>query len=195
MNIIKLSAVVVLSVLMAACAGTNFVRPAENAFVLGSTTRQQVEAQQGKPYQRGKITKNTEMLDSLSYAYATGGESLVGGVTPARAAGYYFLNDILVGQEFISSFKEDATDFDESKVSSIVKGKTTKEEVITLLGKPSGNYIYPLVANKDDTGIVYQYTQTKGTVFNLKFYQKLLIISINKSGIVTDVNFTSTGEQ
>lgn len=196
MNLIKLAAAVALSLLMAACAGTDFVRPAETAFVLGSTTKQQVETQQGKPFQVDKLTINNEMLDSYSYAYATSsGESLVDGVTPARAAGFFFLDDVLVGQDFISSFKEDSTDFDESRVSSILKDKTTKEEVITLLGKPSGNYIYPLVVNKEDAGLVYQYTQTKGSVFNTKVYQKLLVISINKGGIVTSVHFTSSGEK
>ena len=195
MKLMKTAAVVALACLMTACAGTNFVRPADNAFLLGSTTKEQVIAQMGKPYSEGKVTKNGQVIDTSVYAYASGGASLAGGVTPARSAGFYYLNGTLIGQEFVSSFKEDSTDFDESKISSLQKGKSTKSDVIALFGKPSGNYIFPLVANKDDAGLVYQYSQVKGSAFNLKFYQKLLIISLNKTGIVTDVNFTSSGEK
>ena len=49
--------------------------------------------------------------------------------------GFYFFDEVLVGHEFLSSWAEDHTDFDEKKVSTIVKGKTTRAEVIQLLGQ------------------------------------------------------------
>ncbi len=72
------------------------------------------------------------------YAHAAGAASLVGGVTPARGQGFYFWNAVLVGHEFTSSFDEDKTDFDASKVQQIKSGETTEAEVLALLGKPQG---------------------------------------------------------
>jgi len=195
MKAIKILAVLGLFSLLAACAGTDFVRPADSTYSLGSTTKQQILEKQGKPYRQGQVTKNNEALESFSYAYAaTGGDALYSGVVSARSLGFYFSNNILVGKEFVSSFKSDASDFDESKMKAITKGVSTKEQVIALLGNPSGSYIYPLIKNKEDTAMVYQYTQAKGTAFNMKFYQKLLVISFNNN-VVTDIEYTSSGEK
>ena len=54
-------------------------------------------------------------------------------------------NELLVAQEFVSSFQADATEYDESKVGAIVKGRTTRAEVLALLGRPNGEAIYPVI--------------------------------------------------
>jgi len=181
---------------LAGCAGTNFKRPDAGALVLGKSTTADVTRVMGTPMQTGELLKNNEKIKTLRYAYAEGASTgRYPGVTPARAMVFSTFNDLLIGQEFMSSFTNDATEFDETKVTSIVKGKSTRADVIALLGKPTGDVAYPLAKTKGDTGIVYGYSHVKGSVFNMKFYSKMLIVSIDASGVVTDVDYTSSGEK
>jgi hypothetical protein len=93
----------------------------------------------------------------------------------------------LVAEEFVSSFPNDAIDFDEPKVSSIVKCKTTKAEVLTLLGKANGSDIYPFIKTQGETALLYSYGHAKGSAFNMKFYNKSLSVSFNAASVATDV--------
>jgi outer membrane protein assembly factor BamE (lipoprotein component of BamABCDE complex) len=178
------------------CAGSDFVRPAESDFVVGKSTLADVNTKMGNPLQTGQLTKNDKLMKVSKYAYAaSGGESAHPGVTPARSLTFLFFEDNLVGKEFVSSFKQDSTDFDGQKVSSISKGKSTRQDVVALLGKPSGEAVYPVIKNVGDAAYVYSYVQAKGTVFNMKFYNKSLLVSFSPSGLVTDVEYTTSGEQ
>lgn len=182
--------------LLSACAGTDFVRPADGVLVVGKSTQADVTARMGSPYQTGDLIKNEKQLRVARYAYAsTGGESAYPGVTPARAMAFTFYNDKLASQEFISSFKLDSTDFDGTKVSSIVKGKSTSADVIALFGKPTGEAVYPVIKGMDDSAYIYSYSHAKGSVFDMKFYQKSLAVSFNAAGVVTDVEYFSSGDQ
>jgi hypothetical protein len=181
---------------LAGCAGTNFKRPDAQAFQLGKSTTADISRVMGAPGQTGEMMKNNEKVKSSRYAYAEGaGTGRYPGVTPARAMVFTTFNDVLVGQEFVSSFPEDATEFDDAKVPGIVKGKTTRAEVIALLGKPNGEAIYPLIKSKDQNAMVYSYTHVKGSVFNMKLYSKSAVISLDAANVVTDVEFASTGEK
>lgn len=150
--------------LIGGCAvGRDFVRPDEGALVIGRTTYKDVFLKYGTPFREGTKTVNDQVVKMVSYAYSSaGGTPLAEGVTPARGMGFYFANDVLVGHEFASSFKDDNTDFDESKVKLIRKGETTGKEVITLLGPPHGVHTHPLIKEKDAKGLVYLYSQTRG---------------------------------
>ena len=111
---------------LAGCAGKDFVRPASDTFQLGRTSHSQVVQKMGEPSRSGDLLTNDKSVKSISYVYAsTMGQPLEGGVVPARGLTYYFYDDTLVGQEFISSFKSDNTNFDNTKVESVKKGKTT----------------------------------------------------------------------
>jgi outer membrane protein assembly factor BamE (lipoprotein component of BamABCDE complex) len=181
---------------LTACAGVDFVRPAPDSFTLGKTTEQEVLQRMGKPYQTGTMEKNGKTTQFASYAYASvGGEALYEGVTPARAQAFYFLDGILVGTEFSSSFKSDGTDFDETRLSQIKKGKSTRADVIRVFGQPGGNYIFPLTNDPSNNALVYTYTQTKGSAFSLRFYQKTLVVSYGKSGVVADIQYTAQGNK
>jgi hypothetical protein len=175
-------------VLMAGCAGRDFTRPAPESLVLGKTTYAEINARFGSPYRESTLIKNEKTLRMASYAYATtGGDPLVSGVTPARSIDFAFLDQVLVSYQFASSFKADHTDFDENKVPSIKKGVTTRDEVIALLGPPTGMQIYPMVPGKDDTGLGWSYSQVRGSALSLKIYQKALVVSVAPAGVVTDV--------
>lgn len=186
-----LTAVVV--VVFAGCAGKDFVRPDSGSLKNGQTTYNQIIGQFGKPYAEGSVLKNNKQVKTVSYAYASlGGKSHRGG-TPARGMGFYFLSDTLVGYEFVSSFAEDNTDFDEMKINQIFEGKTTLDEVVKLLGKPSGNYIYPLIESSSEEAAVYAYSETKGSGFKVRMFRKMLIITYDSDRVVTKVEYTSAG--
>jgi hypothetical protein len=173
------------------CAGTNFVRPETGSIALKKTTYQDIVNQFGKPYQEGTRLQNEDLIRTITYAYSSvAGTALYKGVTPARVMAFHFLDDILVGYEFTSSFKEDNSDFDDSKLPLIRKGVTTRDEVVTLLGEPEGMYTYPLILDRDNEALVYMYNQFK----QYKIYQKVLIVSMNED-TVADFEYTTTGNQ
>ncbi|WOX05743.1 outer membrane protein assembly factor BamE domain-containing protein [Microbulbifer pacificus] len=192
---INIVAVLCVSILTG-CAGTNFKRLTNDQLSYGIDTSEIIRQKLGKPYSEGVITKNDKQFKTMSYAYASaGGDAAQEGVTAARSQGLYFYENKLVGDEFTSSWAVDSTDFDESKISQIKKGSTTISEVESLLGAPSGQYLYPLVTNENEKAKIYMYSQTKGSAFNLKFYQKLLVLSYDASGVVTNIEYTEQGSK
>ena len=186
----------VFAVILSGCAGTNFKRPDPQALVVGKSTSSDVTRVMGSPLQTGELIKNGEKVKTARYAYAEGaGTGRYPGVTPARAMVFSTFSDLLVGQEFVSSFPDDATEFDEAKVSAIIKGKSTRADVLSLLGKPNGEAVFPLIKSKSESGIIYSYSHVKGSVFNMKFYSKSLIVSFDENNVVTDADYTSSGEK
>jgi outer membrane protein assembly factor BamE (lipoprotein component of BamABCDE complex) len=179
------------------CAGKNFVKPESAEFKLGETTYSQVVNKLGEPRGTGEVVKNGETMKTINYAYATtGGEPLQAGVIPARAMGYYFNRDVLVGKEFISSFKSDNSNFDEKKVPSIEKGKTTRAEVIRLLGRPYDAFVKPMVKETSGEAIGYSYSTTSGSAFTgLKFFRKAVRIAFDKDDKVLEVDYTTSGSK
>ena len=187
----RMAAAIIVVLFLASCAGTNFVRPESGSLSLEKTTYQDIINKFGKPYQEGTTLKNEKMIKTASYAYSSaGGTALYEGVTPARAMAFHFLDNLLVGYEFSSSYKEDHSDFDDSKLGLIKKGETTRSQVVSLLGAPKGKYIFPLIKDREDDATVYMYNQFK----SFKIYRKLLVVSF-KNDIVSDVEFTLSGEK
>jgi len=162
----------------------------------GKTTIAEARAKYGNPFRESNVTRNDEDVKLLSYAYAsTGGTPLESGVIPARSLELAFWKDALVSNVFISSFKDDASAFDASKRAAIVKGKTTRAEVIELLGRPAGYAIYPVIKDKNGQALVYSYHTTSGSAFSLKFSRRDLVVTVNSNGLVTDVSYESSGMQ
>lgn len=186
-----------LAALATGCAGKNFVRPTPDAFKLGSTTQGQVVQQLGDPLREGTAVKNGATVKSIVYAYSeTAGDALEDGVVPARSMAYFFVNEKLVGQEFTSSFKSDHSNFDDAKVPTIVKGKTTRAEVVQLLGKPTCLYIAPMVKETSGEAVGWAYGTTRGNAFSgFKFAKKALLVSFDGSDRVSDVQFTSSASK
>jgi hypothetical protein len=193
--IVRLLSVALLLAALGGCAGRDFTRPPADTLALGKTTEREIRQRFGDPYRQGTALRNGETMKSLTYAYAAGAGSLAGGLTPSRGIGFYFWSDVLVGHEFTSSFDEDKTDFDVTKVPQIRKGETTEATVTALLGPAPGGYIYPMIADKAAHALVYVYTQTRGTAFGLKNYQQMLVVTIAPSGSVSDVQLTTSGER
>ena len=186
--------------LLSGCAGTtrpanrDFVRPTQETLKLGETTYSQVVQLFGepqRPHSGGKRLVHGKPILSIMYSYGSiTGEPLEHGILPRRIMHLSFLNDILVSQMFTSSFKSDHSNFDYSKINAIVKGKTTRSEVIQLMGKPSGFYIPPMVTASK--GVGYLYTTTRIGEKPVKVYTKSLEISFNENDVVSDIRSSWT---
>jgi hypothetical protein len=191
----RVLAILVLLLVSAGCAGRDFKRPALESLAVGQATEAEIRQRFGTPYREGTVLKNNETMKTLAYAYATTASSAPGGVVPSRSQGFYFWRDVLVGHDFTSSFAEDKTDFDATKAQQIRKGETTESQVVALLGTPHGIYTYPLINDKDARAVVYLYQETKGTAFNLKLYNQILVVQFDPTGVVKEVEFTATGQR
>ncbi len=189
----SLLAVLLISGLLG-CAGKDFVRPGSEDFKLGQTTYSQVVQRMGEPRRAADILKNGKNVKAVTYVYAsTGGEPLEAGVTAARGLTYYFYNDTLIGQEFISSFKSDNSNFDEKRVEDIKKGQTTRADAIKLLGEPTATFIPPMVKETSGEAIGYTYQAVRGGLFSgIKNSVKVLRISFDDKGFVSDIDYTSS---
>jgi hypothetical protein len=181
--------------LSAGCAGRDFTRTPVDGLALGVVSEGEIRQRLGVPYREGTALKNNETMRVLSYAYATTATSVPGGLVPARGQEFYFWRDVLVGHHFSSSFPDDKTDFDGSKAREIKKGETTEAAVVGLLGPPHGVYRYPLIADREARAGVYLYDQTKGTAFNLKRYQQILVVHYDAAGIVKEVEYSAVGDR
>lgn len=195
-KLIRSFALVVAVILLTGCANSsNFVRPAKDSLAFGKSTRADVVSLVGKPtLQQESVPFNGEKFQVVSYSYI-GIASFLGKVIPQRNLSYWLYNDKLVGEAFNSSIDGETTEFDGSKVASIEKGKSTRADVIALIGQPSGQFFYPLVKDKDGVGLVYEYSINRDAgMFNL-FLQNnaLLIVTLNASGVVTDVYYKKNG--
>lgn len=190
MNAIRIGAVVMLAFLLSACAGTNFVRPPEDKLVLGTTTKSQIVAMLGEPFQKGQQSINGANLELYSYGYANvGAPPVFEGVTAARHLNFSFNNDVLVGKSFNSTFKNDTSYFPPDKAKAVKQGMT-RAEVINLVGQPTGEAIYPVVQNPKGKGLIYVYNQARGFTFG----QRLLTVELDEKGIVERTSFTEAGE-
>jgi len=182
-----------LSIAIVGCAGA---QPPKDDLALGRTSRQEILQRLGSPYREDTVTKNGKQLKTMTYAFATtGGTPVRAGVSATRGQGFYFFDDKLAGYDFSSSWKEDQTDFDGAKVPQIKKGVTTRDEVLRLIGRPGGKYGYPLISDPKGQADVYLYAESSGNPFNVKFYQKHLVVTYDNRGVVSNVEYQEIGQK
>lgn len=191
MKLFRSLAFVVALLSITGCTHT-FVRPAKDTLSLGKSTHADVIKLVGTPgMPEGKVTINGETVQTVTYAYYEGAK-FYGLIAPQRTLSYTFFNDVMVGNEFNSSFEEDTTRFDTDKVTAVIKGKSTRSDVIAALGVPSGEVLYPLVKDKNCRGMVYAYSIRRQGWIN---YNNLVIITLDDKDVVTDVSFKRNGDE
>jgi hypothetical protein len=154
----------------------------------------------GSARTQGTLLRNEHTLKSISYFYSSSvGSANHLGVVASKGMNLAFDADRLVAYEYLSTYSDDPTDFDESKVKEIVKGKTRKDEVISLLGSPTGRAIHPYVRPQDGEGMSYTYYQMRRSATPFRHepyvYYKQLLVTLDRAGTVIEVEFTQTGEK
>jgi hypothetical protein len=192
-NHVLLSLMTTTSVVLCGCAGStrnSFVRPSEGELIVGESSRADVIRRLGKPGNVTRTISDGKQLDLATYDQF-GGRTARFHVIPVRCISFTFFNDKLVGQEFMSTSKEDSTDFDETKVASISKGQSKIDDVIALLGRPSGERVYPLIPGVDDREYLYVYVECKKArwITDTTLLTKRLVVSVNRAGTVTSITY------
>jgi hypothetical protein len=156
--IIALVAAGIMLMLAACSAGVDFKRPDVATLKLGKTNEEEIRRPYGEPVSHSKITANDTIIQILRYSYAEAAPYVE--KVPARAMVYSFDEGKLVGFDYSSSFSGDKTDFDDSLVTKIKRGETTRAEVVQLLEKPTGEFIYPATLVNAPTQRAYSYART-----------------------------------
>lgn len=180
--ILAMAAAVPLILTGCAPTGPNLQNSADGLF-LGRTTVRQVIARYGQPsvhttsgaasrptqagrpggLQHASVPGNIEVL-RFSQTQVSTPLLLVGVVnTRGRSLALEFWNDRLIYYVFSSDFAADSTNFNETTISSFVRGQTTRADVIRDLGPPSGEGIYPHVAVQGTSMISYLYTELRSS--------------------------------
>lgn len=179
-------ALLALLALLGACAkGTDFTKPEDDKLAFGKTTKSEVIAMMGEPTRKQQVKRYGKDVDIIYYDYAKlGGEPAIKGETPERTEVFLFHEDLLVGTEYTSSFKDDSTWFDVSKVDSIKQGMSV-DEVIAIMGKPGGEYRYPAIYTSEGRALVYLFDEIKG--FTLHQTTLIVVLDANDKVEKTDL--------
>lgn len=182
---------------LAACA-TPFQRPGPEELRLGKTTPADVVARLGAPTASNSTVRNGVKLAVFSYMLPAEHEKPHGydGIIANRSLNLFFHDERLVAHEFSSTVAIDHTDFDLRGMRAIVKGKTTREEVERLLGRPSGYAIFPFVGAKTGKAMVYAYRESRRVPMGAPLvFSKTLLITFDKDGTVDDVAYRTSGSR
>lgn len=194
----KIFVVLIISALAGCSTGRQFVRSDTVNLRVGESSYSQVIAKMGEPYKSSEGVKNSVKIKSLVYAFSENKPLNVVslGYEPQRFINFLFDGDTLVGQQFVSSFKEDSTNFDENKIAGFIKAKTTRSDIISILGNPSGNYIKPMINDTSREAIGYKYiTYIPPAAFQpSKTYTKTLTISFDDNDRVLNIDYSSSGD-
>ncbi len=185
------------------CASNRYAQTDNTAFVLGTTTKEHVLGILGEPTQQKTDVYNSKKVQAITYkTFSTGlyfgtTNSVIDNTIAVRSLTYMFYDNVLVAKMRSSSFKEDSTFFEYTKATRVTQGMT-KEEVIGLMGMPSGENIYPVVSDPTLKGIVYSYlhVREKGGVWspNAEAYLIELKVVLDKDDRVLETEMSSVGE-
>jgi len=183
------------AVAVAGCAG-GFTRPEPNALAIGKTTQAEALERFGPPTSREAIVRHDRPITVLSYVYTTEAERHHGdqGVIASRSLLLFFHEDRLVAHEFRSSVEADHTDFDVRRARTLVKGKSTRDDVARVLGRPSGYLSFPVIAAPLGEAMVYTYVQQRRVPFGAPIpLSKSLVITFDAGGTVNGTYYEANG--
>jgi len=173
-----------------------FVRPNDAALLLGKTTRSEIIKTYGEPSRSGVISQNNASMSTLSYTNAMGIPFTT--KISSRAILFALHNDVLVGYDFASSYDDDqiSNDQKESLLQKIKNGDS-KNKILSLIGKPDGEGIYPLTSKKGYSSIRYNFLTTSRIPFNPKpkISSKITTIEFNDEGIVSDIKIVENSSK
>jgi outer membrane protein assembly factor BamE (lipoprotein component of BamABCDE complex) len=176
--------------LLTGCAGTQFNRVTGTDLVMGQTSSAQIMTKLGKPFRESSGLSNGQNIKTVVYAYAGAGMATgITGVTPVKVQSFSFSDDKLVAYQYLANLVADSTNFDDSKVRLIEVRKTTAAQVIEMLGKPSGEAIYPTIKSTDGRALKYEYSEMRGFTPSTK----RATIVVGKDNIVQDVDYQTQG--
>jgi hypothetical protein len=185
------------AVILSACAaGAHFTRPGDDVVRLGETTRAQIEQWLGKPSDETSVRQGDVVARLIQYTYANDAEApKMPNSLCIRSLTFAFVDNVVIGEYFLSACASDHTDFDERKASAIVKGVTRCEELHSLLGRPASRAIYPVATRKGELQIGYTFQYVTRPLLQPGVYRKSLEIDCDSNGLVRGVAFSEGAER
>ena len=172
--------------------GADFSRPDPASFTLGQTTEQEIRVRFGKPSGEATTRVGIKFVTTLRYAYAEARSIAV----PVRTMAYTFHEGRLVGFDYMSSFAVDQTGFDELTAKRITRGETTRTEALDLVGKPSGQFIYPsaYATAPGRRADVYSHSRSEklASGMTLETTTKVLTVTFDEHDVVVETNLVIT---
>lgn len=193
MNSLFRNVAIAMAVLLLPACTHEVVRPAPE-LALGKSHYSDMVNLLGKPtFTNDDVTINDEKIRTADYYMYRFAKTSLDNL-PHRYLHLSFFNDVLVGKEYNSSYKEDSTRFDAQKAMTLVIGKSTRADVIAALGQAPGEIMYPLVKDKNGSGLVYWYTLYYGLCdyrlcAGTKMVPSRLVVFLDDKGIVTDLSY------
>lgn len=178
----------IVAMLLGGCAasvGKHFVRPEPKLLVLGKTTFSEIWPTFGNPWEEKTKTINEKIVQTKSYVHAAYRLPAMA----IRTMEFHFFDNVLVGYEFVSTFDEDHTNFDETKVTLLKRGETSLAKVRDLLGEPAGVETYPILKQPADKALIYSYGQFFTASGDKQ--EKRLTVSFGSDGVVSDIELVS----
>jgi hypothetical protein len=184
---------ILVAVLAGACLlGADFGRPDPASFTLGQTTEQEIRARFGKPAGETAARVGGKLVTTLRYAYAEARSVAV----PVRTMAYAFHEGRLVGFDYMSSFASDQTAFDELALKRIKRGETTRTESLDVVGKPTGQFIYPsfYASAPGRRADVYSHSRSEklSSGVTLETTTKVLTITFDEHDVVVETHLVVT---
>ena len=186
--------------------GHDFMTPSSSQLNPGTTTKNNVIAMFGAPdtesafvssggdvAQQPKSEFDTAPVpgsfSNVRYRFIKTTAPIAGGEISVKQAGFTFQNNVLVAYNFVSNFPDHPTNFDESRISLLKKGQTTRSEVEAILGSPTGEAIYPMTLKPGETKLFYTYSAAD--LHTHKIAQKELVALFNLDSRLIDFRFGS----
>lgn len=183
-------------------AGHHFVRPTRDILRLGVTTSRDIVSRLGVPTGTSVRITDGDTVKTMTFTYATATvEPCMSTVTSSssRAAVFNFSEDTLVGYDYTSTFPDDRMTFDESKVSQIKKGESSRLQVEQLLGPPAGEYIHPMAKGEKDHVLLYNWLDIhlsgSSPAIETNTRSKTLSVTLGPDGLVSDVSLSTAKTQ
>ena len=189
----KIFASLFIVILLTSCGGKDFIRPQSDSLNLGSTTYDQIITNHGEPRRTGNLTRSGIPLKTITYSYAVAVPFTT--KLSSKAMVFVFDNNVLVSYDYASSFEDDKelANYDDEKVKKITNGDK-KDKVISILGRPGGEAIYPVVATKGNSIFIYSFIDTYRIPFvpTARVSRKTLTISFDSNGSVVEITSTES---
>jgi len=171
-----------IALMFVACSAPSHIsKSAVDRFTLGETTMDEVKSIFGtQDLIRETHTPETGFT-KISYAYRDASDyACQPDVYAIRQVDFFFREKILHGVQYMSSTAVDCTKFDDSKVSDIQVGKTTKTEIKDWFGTPHGKFL------TDGPESIWRYLYVQKRLYKDEYDHQMLDVFFDENGVVDD---------
>ena len=172
----------IVALMFVACSAPSRIsKSAVDQFTLGKTTMEEVKSAYGTQDLIHELSTPETGITKISYAYRDpSGNACQPDVYAIQQVDFFFKKKVLYGVQYMSSTAFDCTKFDDSKVSDIKVGKTTKSDIKEWFGSPDGKFY------TDGKGAIWRYLYVQKKTHESEYDHQMLDVFFNENGVVDD---------